>query len=112
MLLMGAEAPIAQTQTDVMPLVCLYTTEKAASVYEAERGGSCDISVYLYITIWGCMYVSVCDVHLPPVVSSARVEHSGLSVQTLWHSTSETHILSERQRKRERKSVKVEKFSE
>lgn len=64
-------------------------------MYEAEQGGSCDISVYLYITVWGCMYVSVCDVRLPPVVSSARVEHSGLSVQTLWHSTSETHILSE-----------------
>lgn len=43
------------------------------------------------------MYVSACDVHLPLVVSSARVEHSGLSVQTLWHSTSETHILSERE---------------
>lgn len=75
--------------------MCLYTREKAASVY---GGGSCDIiSVYLYITVWGCMYVSVCDVHLPPVVSSAHVERSGLSVRTLWHSTSETHILSEQE---------------
>ena len=62
------------------------------------------------------MHVSVfvCDVYLPLVMSSAHVEHSGLSVPTLSHSTSGTHILSdgERTRERERKGVKVEKFSE
>lgn len=46
-------------------------------------------------TVWGCLCVcmSVPDVHLPPVVFSARVGRSGLSGPTLLHSTSETHIL-------------------
>lgn len=33
------------------------------------------------------MCMSVCDVHLPLGVFSARVERSGLSMQTLLHST-------------------------
>ena len=44
--------------------------------------------------------VYVCDVHLPLVVSSAHGEHSGLSVPTLLHNTSETHILSDRERQK------------
>lgn len=60
--------------------------------------------------------MSVCDVYLPLVVFSARVERSGLSVPTLSHSTSETHILSDRERQRKReeegKGVKVGKVSE
>lgn len=48
--------------------------------------------------------VSVCTfVYLPLVVSSARAEHSGLSVPTPSHSTSETHILSDRESERRRK---------
>lgn len=57
MLLMGAEPPIAQTCTDVRPLACLYTREKAASVYVAEQGGSCDISVYNCLGMYVCVYL-------------------------------------------------------
>lgn len=59
-------------------------------------------------TVWGC-----CDVHLPLVVFSARVERSGLSAPTLSHSTSGTHILSDKERgrqgRREEEEVKVKK---
>lgn len=58
--------------------------------------------IYLYITVWECMCVYICDMHLPLVVSSAHVERSGLSVQTLSHSTSETHILSVRETEKEK----------
>lgn len=51
-------------------------------------------------TVWGYVSVRVCvfDVYLPLVVFSAHAKRSGLSMPTLSHSTSETHILSDRKR--------------
>lgn len=50
-----------------------------------------------------CLEVCVCDVFLPLVVFSARVERFGLSGQTLSRSTSEMHILAETERGKGRK---------
>lgn len=76
----------------------------------ATTGMYMEACVYCYISVkcdlsgdvCVCVFMSV-DVHLPLVVFSAHEERSGLSAQTLSHSTSETHILSDRKRQRTRK---------
>lgn len=102
--------------------VFVYKVDGSVCVCRWRWGGSYDMNICASLCVllhkcvlsgdvFVCLCVCVCDVHLPLVVFSARVERSGLSALTLSHSTSETHILPDRERQRRSKGRKGQRVA-